>query len=78
MYISSVIKMPKDKKVFVIGMGGLEEELCNEGIQYIGGTVCVTPRFALAHQENNEMMHRIQLITHLNHLIRHLSSPTLQ
>ena len=31
--------MPKDKKVFVIGMGGLEEELRNEGIQYIGGTV---------------------------------------
>lgn len=31
--------MPKDKKVYVIGMGGLEEELRNEGISYIGGTV---------------------------------------
>ncbi|CDO68604.1 hypothetical protein BN946_scf184996.g35 [Trametes cinnabarina] len=37
-YISSVMKMPKDKKVYVIGMAGLEEELREEGIQYIGGT----------------------------------------
>ena len=26
-YISSVIKLPKDKKVYVIGMSGLEEAL---------------------------------------------------
>ena len=33
------MKMPKDKKVYVIGMSGLEEELRDEGIAYIGGTV---------------------------------------
>lgn len=38
-YISSVIKLPKDKKVYVIGQAGLEEELQDEGIVYIGGTV---------------------------------------
>ena len=31
--------MPKDKKVYVVGMKGLEEELDEEGIQHIGGTV---------------------------------------
>ena len=31
--------MPKDKKVYVIGMSGIEEELKEEGISYIGGTV---------------------------------------
>jgi len=34
-----VIKFPKDKKVYVIGMEGLEEELRDEGIMHIGGTV---------------------------------------
>lgn len=38
-YISSVVKLPKDKKVYVIGQAGLEEELQDEGIAYIGGTV---------------------------------------
>ncbi|KAK7683582.1 hypothetical protein QCA50_013420 [Cerrena zonata] len=37
-YISSVLKLPKDKKVYVIGMSGIEEELKEEGISYIGGT----------------------------------------
>ncbi|KAH9929101.1 2-phosphoglycolate phosphatase [Epithele typhae] len=37
-YISSVMKMPKDKKVYVIGMPGLEEELRGEGIQCVGGS----------------------------------------
>ncbi|KAF8123684.1 HAD-like domain-containing protein [Boletus edulis] len=37
-YISSVMKLPKDKKVYVIGMSGLEEELREEGISFIGGT----------------------------------------
>jgi hypothetical protein len=38
-YLSSVLKLPKDKKVFVIGQDGLEAELAAEGIAYIGGTV---------------------------------------
>ncbi|KAF8558563.1 2-phosphoglycolate phosphatase [Imleria badia] len=37
-YVSSVMKLPKDKKVYVIGMAGLEEELREEGISFIGGT----------------------------------------
>lgn len=39
MYLSTVIKFPKDKKVYVIGMAGLEEELRDEGVSYVGGTV---------------------------------------
>lgn len=39
-FLSSVLKFPKDKKVYLIGMEGLEEELRNEGINYAGGTVC--------------------------------------
>jgi hypothetical protein len=38
-YLSSIIKIPKNKKVYVIGQNGLEEELRDEGIHYIGGTV---------------------------------------
>ncbi|KAG6820071.1 hypothetical protein H0H93_005599 [Arthromyces matolae] len=37
-YLSTVVKVPKTKKVYVIGMGGLEEELHEEGISFIGGT----------------------------------------
>ncbi|KZT26090.1 2-phosphoglycolate phosphatase [Neolentinus lepideus HHB14362 ss-1] len=37
-YVSSVMKLPKDKKVYVVGMEGLEQELASEGISYIGGT----------------------------------------
>ncbi len=33
------MKLPKDKKVYVIGMAGLEEELRDEGVSFIGGTV---------------------------------------
>ncbi|TDL27920.1 2-phosphoglycolate phosphatase [Rickenella mellea] len=37
-YLSSVIKLPRHKKVYVIGMAGLEEELRDEGINFLGGT----------------------------------------
>jgi len=37
-YLSTVIGFPKDKKVYVIGEEGLEEELDNEGVSHIGGT----------------------------------------
>ncbi|KAI6160771.1 HAD-like domain-containing protein [Pisolithus thermaeus] len=50
-YISSVMKLPKDKKVYVIGMSGLEEELRNEGVSYVGGTDpadCTLESFSLA------------------------------
>jgi len=33
------MKLPKDKKVYVIGMAGIEEELREEGVSFIGGTV---------------------------------------
>ncbi|KAJ7291441.1 HAD-like domain-containing protein [Mycena rebaudengoi] len=36
-YISSVMKLPKDKKVYVIGMKGMEEELHEEGVTFLGG-----------------------------------------
>jgi ribonucleotide monophosphatase NagD (HAD superfamily) len=38
-YISSIMKLPKDQKVYVIGMSGIEEELHEEGVSFIGGTV---------------------------------------
>jgi len=37
-YLSSVLKFPTDKRVYVIGMSGLEDELRSEGISFIGGT----------------------------------------
>lgn len=33
-----MVKLPSDKKVYVIGESGIEEELRNEGVQYFGGT----------------------------------------
>ena len=38
-YISTVLKLPKTQKVYVIGMEGLEEELAGEGVASVGGTV---------------------------------------
>jgi ribonucleotide monophosphatase NagD (HAD superfamily) len=38
-YISTVLRLPKDKKVYVIGQSGLEQELRDEGISFVGGTV---------------------------------------
>jgi len=37
-YLSTVVKFPPNKKVYVIGMAGLEVELASEGISYVGGT----------------------------------------
>ncbi|KAJ7608444.1 HAD-like domain-containing protein [Roridomyces roridus] len=37
-YVSSVMKLPKDKKVYVIGQKGVEEELAEEGVSFLGGT----------------------------------------
>ncbi|KAF9262788.1 2-phosphoglycolate phosphatase [Marasmius fiardii PR-910] len=50
-YVSSVLKLPKDKKVYVIGQSGLEEELREEGISILGGTDpedCTTTPFSLS------------------------------
>lgn len=33
-----MVKLPAEKKVYVIGESGIEEELRNEGVQYFGGT----------------------------------------
>ena len=37
-YLKRVLKFPSDRKVYVIGMEGIEEELDAEGIQHVGGT----------------------------------------
>ena len=36
-YIAHVLKLPKGKKVFLLGEPGLEAELQSFGIDYIGG-----------------------------------------
>lgn len=33
------MNLPKDQKVYVIGMSGIEEELREEGVSFIGGMV---------------------------------------
>lgn len=38
-YLKDVLKMPAGRKVYVLGMDGIEEELNAVGIQYCGGTV---------------------------------------
>lgn len=37
-YINRVMKLPRDKKVYVLGESGIEEELRSEGVEFIGGT----------------------------------------
>jgi 4-nitrophenyl phosphatase len=38
-YLKYNLNFPKDKKVYILGERGLEEELELEGIHYAGGTV---------------------------------------
>jgi ribonucleotide monophosphatase NagD (HAD superfamily) len=38
-YISKILNFPKDKRVYVIGQEGLEEELDNVGVAHSGGSV---------------------------------------
>ena len=52
-YLSSVVKLPKDKKVFVIGQTGLEEELRNEGVPFTGGTVSDLNTNTILHRSIN-------------------------
>lgn len=39
LYLKNVLKLPEDRKVYLIGMHGLEEELDNVAISHLGGTV---------------------------------------
>lgn len=37
-YLKDVLRLPTDRKAYVVGMNGLEDELDANGIQHIGGT----------------------------------------
>lgn len=53
-YFSQILNFPKDKKVFVIGEAGLEEELESEGISYCGGSVRCLPAAFLTVSDADE------------------------
>ncbi|KAI8826594.1 HAD-like domain-containing protein [Fimicolochytrium jonesii] len=36
-YVANFLKFPKDKKVYVVGMAGVQEELASEGVASVGG-----------------------------------------
>ena len=75
-YLSSVLKFPKDKRVYVIGMSGLEDELRSEGVSFIGGTVSRTfvhhPSFVNAH-----LIRRIPRTTHFLRQAKYHQIPQL-
>jgi ribonucleotide monophosphatase NagD (HAD superfamily) len=48
-YLSQILKFPKDKRVYVIGESGIEQELDEVGIQYTGGTVSVASAHTLTY-----------------------------
>jgi hypothetical protein len=58
-YLSSVLNFPKDKRVYVIGMSGLEDELRSEGIFFIGGTVS---RHFMRHPVNAHLILRRRIL----------------
>ena len=64
-YLSSVLKFPTDKRVYVIGMSGLEDELRSEGISFIGGTVSVT--LFVRHISNTRIICRHRRILQITH-----------
>ncbi|EPX72468.1 4-nitrophenylphosphatase [Schizosaccharomyces octosporus yFS286] len=37
-YVKKVLKLPEDKKVFILGEGGIESELDRVGVKHTGGT----------------------------------------
>jgi 4-nitrophenyl phosphatase len=39
LYLKRILKFPQDKKVYVIGEKGLEDELASENLKFCGGTV---------------------------------------
>ena len=61
------MKLPKDKKVYVIGMSGLEEELREEGISFVGGTVRLHILGDSDACLSHHILPRTQRITRSNH-----------
>ena len=42
LYLKRILKFADDKKVYVIGEKGLEDELASENLKFCGGTVKLT------------------------------------
>jgi len=65
-YLSSVLNFPKDKRVYVIGMSGLEDELRDEGISFIGGTVSITSPVILSMRISFPVLRTLQITPSLH------------